>query len=263
MMEQLSRELRFEMSRAWRLKIPQMLLICYSLVTLCYMVTSGPWIAYVDNIPASMAWGFFPDPTYVDVDMIPLGANVLTICVAPLAHSLFFPMIALLVVGRLDGDRLFGKACQLSAGKGQEYAGILFIRGIVATIYVVGAFVLYSVAAAMAMMLCTPVQLSQIGEFAFRLLLCSSLCISFVIIASVAISLLGKGPFVLGTLLLANYLGFWIPHVVQAQMSWWMYICAPVYIDAYVVPTLQFSLASTLIAVAVAAVCLGVHRLRS
>lgn len=268
-MKQFTCELRAELSRARRLKVPHILFVCYFLVTLGYLVAlvkHSPWIYMFNDMPSEhllRIWGFFPDPSYTDQEIFNIGGAAMTISVAPVAHALFFPVITLIVVGRLDGDRLLGRPCCVSAGRGWGLGRILAMRVVVAVVCVVGAFAAYSVVIAVTMMLSTTVLYSQIEEFVFRLLLCLVLCVSFAVIAALVVSLFGKGTFVLGILLLASYLGFWVSNVIQSHLTWWSYVCAPAPVGDYIVPTLQFAMVSALAAIAVAVAYLGVHRLRS
>lgn len=274
---------RAEFERARCKRILLWMLVAYLLVLAFYLFSNqGVW----DNTTmsdGSGVMGFYPEPRVAQfmLDEMESGnlsqkdvaedetflqvidANELPV-VSPLAHTMFFFPIAIIVIGIFDGEAVFGQAGLVSQTRGGKPSVVLAARIVVALVYAIGAYTVFSIAIAVLEPVLYDVTMNaaQWSEFIWRLVPCVLVCASEVVLISLATSLFGRGTYVLGTLLLLTYLGH-STAICPLHVTWLMHLCAPCSAAPYIVPSAIFSIVSAGAVALLAAVVVAVKRKRA
>lgn len=194
--------IKAEWKRSFHRDVLPVLVVAYVAITV-YALFGGAWVCSY-GLSGELA-GFFPDPTFI-------GGGQSVLFVAPLAHALFFPIIATVVVGKLCKESLSSCACQISRARGEGCWKILLVRVFVSGVYLVGGFVAYSLLYALLLPALFGVALDadSWAKFIPRLLLSCVICLSFVFLVTCVVSEFGSGTFVLALVLFVTYVGYWI-----------------------------------------------------
>ena len=217
--------------------------------------------------------GFFPDPTLkLSAEDALLFGNAevfrgLLFNVAPLAHALFFPLVAPCVVPRFVSSSFVEEPWGLSEARGGKRACATVARAILSSLALLGAFVLSSVV--LYCLNCAIVLDAQqhlnLHVFCYRLFLAAVACLAYVVSCVIVVSYFGSGFGPIGMLLLVNVVAIYIQVGVNSMLplpsSMLMWICG-------VTPLEDSQCTSILIdclinVASVFAICFTVDRLRS
>ena len=217
--------------------------------------------------------GFFPDPTLrlSTADALLFGdegvfRNML-FNVAPLAHALFFPVIATCIVPRFVSSSFVGEPWELSEARGGKRACVIAARATLSSLVLLGAFILSSVV--LYGLNCAIVSDAQqhfnLDLFCYRLLLASAVCFAYTVSCVIVVSYCGSGFGPIGMLLLINVVMIYIQLGANAMLpvpsSMLMWICGVTPLgDGQCVSIL---IDCTIYVASVFAICFTVDRLRS
>lgn len=217
--------------------------------------------------------GFFPDPTLkLSAEDALLFGNAevfrgLLFNVAPLAHALFFPLVAPCVVPRFVSSSFVEEPWGLSEARGGKRACVTVARAMLSSFALLGAFILSSVV--LYCLNCAIVldaqQYFNLNMFCDRLLLASAVCLAYVVSCVIVVSYFGSGFGPIGMLLLVNVVTIYIQVGANSMLpfpsSMLMWICG-------VTPLEDSQCTSILIdclinVTSVLAICFTVDQLRS
>ena len=181
--------------------------------------------------------GYFPDPTLrLSAEDARLFGNAevfrgLLFNVAPLAHALFFPLVASCVVPRFVSSSFVEEPWGLSNARGGKRVCVTVARAMLSSLALLGAFVLSSVV--LYCLNCAIVldaqQCFNLNMFCDRLLLASAVCLAYVVSCVIVVSYFGSGFGPIGMLLLVNVVTIYIQLGVNSMLpfpsSMLMWIC--------------------------------------
>ena len=166
--------IKAEAYRVMKSKAPLLLIAAGFVLALLYSVSYEPWRAYgTSDWLGDGVMGFFPNPQYgfggIPGDLVKDGARYLS-AVAPLAHSLFFPIVAVLVIGYAFRTPITGSQWLVSYARGMKTVQLLVARTLVSIVTLVGGFVLFSIlVGAVQSASGIGMTMDMIGEFLLRL----------------------------------------------------------------------------------------------
>lgn len=204
----------------------------------CYGLLSKPTIWF---------WG-------IPGDLVKDGARYLS-TVAPLAHSLFFPIVAVLVIGYAFRTPITGSQWLVSYARGMKTVQLLVARTLVSIVTLVGGFVLFSIlVGAVQSASGIGMAMDMIGEFLLRLSLAALICTTLCLLLVLAISLFGNGAFVLSFIILLLYLGYGNPNM-PLHLTWLATLASPRPIHFIVPGTLLFVALATVVPIVILGLC--------
>lgn len=251
--------IKAEAYRVMKSKTPLLLIVAGFVLALLYSVSFEPWRAYgTSDWLGDGIMGFFPNPQYgfkgIPGDLVKDGARYLS-TVAPLAHSLFFPIVAVLVIGYAFRTPITGSQWLVSYAKGMQTIQLLVARTLVSIVALVGGFVLFSILVSVVQSACgIGMTMDVIGEFLLRLSLAALICTTLCLLLVLAISLFGNGAFVLSFIILLLYLGYGNANM-PLHLTWLATLASPRSIQFIVPGTLLFVVLATVAPIVILGLC--------
>lgn len=195
-------------------------LVCaafYAAVALVYLLAhDGTWVS-VSAPDGQGWWGFLPDPTsdlvYAASDY-PLGEAI--VC-ASVAHTVFFPILALVFIHQFYFTDLQGPGAQMAFARGISQLGFFGTKLAVSTVVLQGCYLLFSVAtAATYLAVYQPASAAAvIGALVGKLLLNCLVNESFIVFCMAVFSWAGNGPAAAGLIFVTTIVGL----VAQLSMG--------------------------------------------
>lgn len=247
-----------------------LILVIYAYMVILQLNSFPMWFC---SLREGSFLGFFPDPTLkLSAEDALLFGNAevfrgLLFNVAPLAHALFFPLVAPCVVPRFVSSSFVEEPWGLSEARGGKRACAIVARVVLSSFALLGAFILSSVV--LYCLNCAIVldaqQYFNLNMFCDRLLLASAVCLAYVVSCVIVVSYFGSGFGPIGMLLLVNVVTIYIQVGANSMLpfpsSMLMWICG-------VTPLEDSQCTSILIdclinVASVLAICLTVDQLRS
>lgn len=239
-----SAALRSELFRAYRMHIGLVLLLLYTGVGLLYVFANvGAWVSVgVEDVFI----GFAPDPSYlasVTSGGVDSGESVVS---AALAHTVFFPVFAVVVVGmlcRAPGGRSFSA---VSLAKGVRAYQFCSARAVVASLYLTLGYMLFS--GIVAGVNCAFGHTFDVMLFITRTLLNVLLNMSYVAVCIASFTIVRNRALVAGGLIVVTFAGLIASmanpgSTAPMHMSYWIRTCGVGFFNMGC-GTVVFSLAS-------------------
>lgn len=217
--------IRSECFRARHMRVGLILLLLYLGIAFLYVFAgAGAWVS--SGIEGSFS-GFSADPSYFDLIDVKADSGEYVIASA-LAHTVFFPILAVIVVGMLFGLPKGGASADVSRAKGVEDVLFLFARAVVSSAYLMAGYASFTLVASATYLAFG--YTVDMGLLIQRLSLIILLNESYIMVCVVVFSIVRMRALASGGLIVATFAGLIAAmsspgSIIPVHMSYWMQAC--------------------------------------
>lgn len=245
----------------------QIYLICGAFllleITVLFLSHDGAWVGV--GLSDGTYWGFVPNALALAQSLdIDIAREDAVACVA-VAHTVFFPILALIILRRLLSGEIEGRVSQVSFARGVARLDYFCAKLLVATFVLQGCYILASLGVGLTWSFIyqpdslVQTAISVVGRVALSCLINES----FILFCMAVYAWIDSGPAAAGIIAVSTFAGLVLQMsstaiVVPVHMGFWIKAGGLVEVWEFALPMLVFSLSSG-VAFALLAYC-GITR---